>query len=193
MTPFFSLITPTLQRESLIRCCESVNNQSFTQWEQIVFIDAVKMDSDLMDKIRHPQRTVMCMGKRYADFGNTPRNLAWKFATGEWLWHCDDDNFAADDNVLKDVAEILEPLSPEIGWTAFPIMRHGQRFIGDPPRSCHADTMNILARREIGQWPSGPEYTMDGIWIDALREKYPYQAFPNFRPIGIMEHSGRGE
>jgi hypothetical protein len=56
-----------------------------------------------------------------------------------------------------------------------------------------SDTGNIVVKREIGRWPDGPEYTMDGIWIDALKAKYQYQAFPDALPIIIMEHSSEGK
>jgi hypothetical protein len=51
----------------------------------------------------------------------------------------------------------------------------------------------MVIRREIAQWPDGPEYTMDGIFCDRLREKYPFKAFPRFRPIVIMPESREGK
>lgn len=108
-------------------------------------------------------------------------------AEGEYLLYLDDDNFLADDSVLADLNEVLTG-----DFAVFPILRHGQVFFSDPPRCCHADTANIVVRREIGRWPDIPEYTADGIWIDALVKNYKYQSFPGFRPIVIMPKSSEG-
>ena len=103
--------------------------------------------------------------------------------------YLDDDNFLADNRILEDMATALTA-----DWGLFPILRHGQQFFTDPPRCCHADTANIVVKREIGRWPNIPDYTADGIWIDALVKDHPaYQAFPGFRPIVIMEKSSEGK
>lgn len=194
MKPFWSIITPSLQRESLIRCCDSIDSQSCRDTiEHLVMVDCAIRNEELLEKIAHPKRKIMQCGP-YRNFGNSPRFLAWQFATGAMLAYMDDDNMYSDQNVLEDMQTALVAADmPD--WACFPITRFGGVFFTDEPRSCHADTMNIVVKREIGRWPNRDEYTLDGIWIDTLRanREYSFKAFADFRPIGIMDRQGKGE
>lgn len=191
--PLFTLITPSLQRESLLACCDSIDKQSFRDWEHIVQLDCAgeDIDSALVGRIVHPQRTIRYCGSRHANYGNTCRNHAWAAATGEWCAHIDDDNKLADDQVLFDLAGVLS-MTQEM-WTLFPISRHGFYFLNDPPGLCQTDTANVIARRGVARWPDVPNYEADGIWVEQLKAKYPYRVFPDFRPIVIMERSNHGK
>ena len=185
--PFFSIVTPTLQRESLIHCCESVNAQTFTDgWQHVVQVDSTDLDVALINKIEHPQREIYCCGKHHNNGGNSCRVLALEMATAGYVAFVDDDNYLADDRVLEDVAMALEGAgSPP--WGLFPIWRCGGRFYTDPPRSCHVDTMNVVLRRDTAYWPDTDAYGTDGLLVDDLMErKVPYVAFPDFRPIGVI-------
>ena len=186
----FSIITPTLQRESLKKCCESVNSQTYKDWEHIVMVDADAFNVDLIKPLCRPDRMILKCDHPHRNFGNTCRHNAWAYATGDYVLYLDDDNWLADNEILAGIAVLLSTCTDP--WFLFPILRHGQVFYTDPPRLCHADTANIVVSRKIGRWPDGPEYTMDGIWIDGLVRDYPYQAFPNFRPIVVMPTSSEG-
>ena len=191
MTPFFSIITPSLQRESLVRCCESVLAQTFTDWEMIIQVDAERIDEKLFSRIS-PTRQIWVQecGIHHNNFGNTCRHLAWERATGKYLVMLDDDNELASPQTLKQIAKVLKN---EPDFAVFPIFRFGHIFFNDPPGLCQTDSGNIVVKREIGRWPDGPEYTMDGIWVEALKAKYEYEAFPNALPIIIMEKSNQGK
>lgn len=189
--PTFNIITPTIQRDSIVRCVESVLHQSFSSWEMLIQVDADRIDESLFARIS-PTRKIWVeeCGEHHNNFGNTCRNLAWKRATGDWILYLDCDNYLADDHILGDLAITLSTVPH---WAIFPILRFGQRFFNDPPGNCHVDTSQMLIRREIAQWPDGPEYTMDGLFCEQLKLKYPYTAFPEMRPIVVMESAGRGQ
>jgi hypothetical protein len=106
------------------------------------------------------------------------------------LIHLDDDNFIADDRVLQDLSMILDGCDEY--WAIVPIMRHGRKFFNDPPGLCMTDTANVVVKREIGRWPDIPDYTADGHWVEGLKAKYPYAAYPDMRPIVVMENSSEG-
>lgn len=188
--PLFSIITPTLQRDSLLKCCESVDAQTFTDWQHIV-VDDSDQDRGMLTKVKHERRWFGLCATPHRNYGNTCRHAAWRVAMGTWVLYLDDDNYLADDRVLERIAKSLEGRSEQ--WALFPIMRHGHRFYRDPPGTCYVDTANMVIRREVAQWPDGPEYTMDGIFCERLRDKYPYAAFPDVEPIVIMEHSLEGK
>lgn len=181
----FTIITPTLQRPSLRATCESVDNQTFQDFEHIVVVDGPATQLELLVDIMAPNRSVYISGESYRDGGNTPRNLAWQWAKGDWVIYLDDDNVFADDEILADIADALNDRKEK--WAVFPITRLGGKFFSDPPRNCHTDTLNMIFRREVAEWPITDAYGTDGIMIDRLiGAGVPYVAFPNFRPIGII-------
>jgi hypothetical protein len=193
VTPYFSIITPSLQRQSLLRTCESVNTQTFKKWQHVVALDVAILDEELFRRIDHPQRFVYQCDYPHRNYGNTCRHKAWEFATGEYVLGLDDDNWLDGNRVLEDIHSALTgPLFDPPDWAIFPIMRHGQRFFHDPPGLCMTDTANVVARREIARWPNVPDYTADGHLVEGLK-KYPYMAFPMFRPIVVMPKSSEGK
>lgn len=190
----FSIITPTIQRLSLLFCCESVNAQTYTNWEHVIQIDRQANAQELLDACIYPQRTFYLCIPEHHNSGNTCRHLAWERATGEYLIHLDDDNYLADPQILESIAISLEKTGKP-DWACFPISRFGWTFFTTEPRSCHADTANIVVKRHCGRWPDRPEYTADGFWIDDLRARadLSFAAFPEHRPIVVMEKQGKGE
>ena len=194
MPPTFTLITPTIQRESLIRCCASVAAQSLTDWQHLIVMDCAIEDvnSDLMFSLAHPCRRFYCCGQRYNDFGNSPRHQAYEFATGDFAYYLDDDNVFSDSDALERMSDALAGAGCLL-VSIFPIIREGQRFFNDPPGLCLTDTANFCLRRQIAQWPAGPEYEMDGILIERLVKEYGYEAFPDVEPIVVMEKSNHGK
>jgi len=186
----FAIITPTLQRDSLVRCVDSIDRQTHKDWEHIVGIDDQKIDYSLMGRCCSDKRIWISMGQRCGNYGNHARHEAWKYVSADWILYVDDDNFLADDRILEDMATILEGVEEQ--WAIFPIHRHGRPFFYDPPGCCYVDSANMVVRREIGRWPDIEAREADGYLCDVLKDKYPYKAFPNFRPIIVMEKSSNG-
>lgn len=193
MTPFFSVITPTIQRESLIRCCESLDNQTFTKWQHVLQIDAAEYNSSVISRIKvDKRRRIEKCGVHHSNFGNTCRNLAWIRATGRWVIYLDCDNLFTNYDVLMELAIILQGIEEK--WAIIPMFRHGSIFFNNPPGLCMSDTANIVVRREIGRWPDGAEYTMDGIWIEGLKISHPeYAVLSGLTPVITMLSSGLGQ
>lgn len=186
MTPFFSLITPTLQRQSLKITCSTIDGQSFKDWQHIVIVDCEEWDWDLLDQLRHPQRGFMKCDTPHKNGGNTCRRAAWTVARGRYCHYEDDDNYLADPEALQRIHDTLEAANyPEVAF--FPIMRLGGIFFPQGvPRSCHVDTANLVVKREIGQWPDTDAYGSDGVLIEDLVSKYPYSMFPEVAPIVVL-------
>lgn len=192
MKPFISIITPSLQRESIVACCESVDGQSFKNWQHVVAIDGLELDDRIMEKIEHKQRRIMVCGVPHRNYGNTCRHNAWLLTGGEYVLYLDDDNTLMHKDVLKGIHEVIgESKAP---FAVFPILRHGQKFFSVPPRSCHVDTANLVIRRDLARWPNRDEYTMDGIFYEQLAKAHPnFAAFPDFTPIVRMDKSSEGK
>lgn len=128
--------------------------------------------SDLIDAIAHPQRTVVRCERPHRNWGHSCRHRAWPRLRGDYVYCLDDDNYLAHDDVLEVLKTVTAP------WAIFPIRRLGERFFSDPPGMKKTDTGSILVRRELGPWPDGGKYETDGLFVEALRKKYPYQALP---------------
>lgn len=187
----FSVITPTLMRDSLIRCCRSIEEQTLASWQHVVAVDSDQYDDSLIAKIQHPQRTIFLCGQRFGHYGNHARWMAWEHATSNLCIYLDDDNFLNGPDALANIATCLESANnPD--WAIFPILRHGWWFFNDPPGMCMTDTLNVVTRREIGRWPDIEAREADGHLVESLKAKYPYAAFPNCKPIGVMEYSSNG-
>ena len=190
MTPFFSVITPTLMRHSLIRCCRSIDTQTFANFQHIVQVDCAEYDMAIITAIEDDERRVIYKCPTpHKNFGNTCRHNAWNHATGRFCLYVDDDNFLNGPRALEELSAVLEDVEY---WAIVPIIRHGQRFFYDPPGNCFVDSANMVIRREYAQWPDGPEYTMDGLFCEQLKANYPYTAFPDLQPLIIMETSNEG-
>lgn len=183
----FSIITPTIQRPSLVNCCLNIDMQTYAGgWEHFVRVDCEKYNEELMERIARYNRLISKCSKPHVNGGNTCRHEVVKEATGTYIYFHDDDNILADNRVLEDVAAALESAGRP-PWALFPITRLEKNFYTDPPRSCHVDTMNIVLRRDIAYWPDTDAYGTDGILVDDLIARgIPYAAFPDFRPIGII-------
>lgn len=195
MSPFFSVITPTLLRQSLVKTCASVDSQSSGDWEHVVMVDCDEeqwlLRSALIEDVRHPARNIVRCPDAHKNFGNTCRHEAWHLAQGQYLLYLDDDNFLADDFVLAEMRQaICESELPPVA--IFPIHRHGQRFYFIPPRLGYVDTANLLVRRDIGQWPKVDDYDADGKFIERLAQEHGIRGFERFRPIIFMPCSGAG-
>jgi glycosyltransferase involved in cell wall biosynthesis len=176
----YTIITPTIQRRSLIDTCASVNTQSCGDWEHIVMIDCVNLDNELVNSIQHPQRQIRQCDIEHKNGGNTCRYNAWELAKGEYIYYLDDDNFLADDGVLEDMKIVTD------NWALFPIWRLRQKFFHDPPIMCSVDTANLLVKRDIGRWLNVPNYESDGMLVEELK-KHTYQSFRDFRPITVIK------
>lgn len=186
----FSIITPSVQRESLYKCVESVNSQTHKDWQHVVILDVATINESMFRAIDHPQRIVMQCDYPHRNGGNTCRHNAWTYATGEFHYFLDDDNYLATPTVLEELAAVLEGIEEQ--WAIFPIYRHRSLFFFDPPKPCYFDTGNAVARREIARWPDIPDYASDAVWLNGLKEKGPYKSFPSLPPVMVMPGTSFG-
>jgi hypothetical protein len=179
----YSLLTPTILRESLVRLCASIDAQTSNDWEHVVVVDT-PLVNDVLSRISHPRRVVLRCDHQHGDWGHHCRHNVWPTLTGDYVWCLDDDNYVADENVLRDLEVVTGP------WAIFPILRYGERFFNDPPGLRRTDTGSFIVRRELGPWPDLPNYETDGIFVESLLANHPYQLLSDLRPLMVMLNSG---
>ncbi len=175
----FSIITPTILRPSLKGTCDSIDGQSYEFYEHIVIVDGAEQDVSeagrvLLDSVRgNPRRRILFAGRKYKDFGNTPRNIASKEATGLYLLYLDDDDYHVNDTLASLVPEIVKHGLPDMG--VFRCRRKGREFSHFPPRLGRTTSCQWVHKRIIGEhdvlWPThDSSYLSDGLFLEQVKK-----------------------
>ena len=185
----YSLITPTLLRPSLERLCVSIDAQTCRDWEHLIAVDTVISSAAerMLARIQHKQRMISQCPRPHRNYGNTCRHAACLRAQGDYIFYLDDDNYLADQNVLRDLESVTA------AWAIFPILLKGNQFFNDPPGFQRTDTANLIAQRRLGTWPDIADYEADGILVERLRRDHPYQSLSDWRPLVVMPRMNFGD
>lgn len=174
----FTIITPTLLRDSLFETCESIETQSHKDWEHIVIVDGRDNVFDklsMIKELRHSQRKFIVLSESDNSYGHTPRRIAWDTATGYYIMYLDDDDVYINDTMAKLNEFILEKNFPE--WIVYPCSYKGKRLLPDKPEIGnitsiqHAHSKYDNKGKPI-KWDAGKEYGDDGNWAIKMYEKY---------------------
>jgi glycosyltransferase involved in cell wall biosynthesis len=187
----YSVVTPTICRPSLARLCASVDIQTQPDWEHLVVIDVPRdqmsrEQQKVLSSITSKQnRTFAYCDKKHNNYGHTCRHQIWERAKGDYILYVDDDDYLADENVLKTLDSVTAP------WAVFPMLRHGQFFLGLPPGICKTGTGMFIHKREIGRWPNTNEYEADGAFVEELKRGYCYQVVDS-APLVVQPKSSCG-
>lgn len=151
----FSIITPYLPpRTTLARCIESIDNQTYTNWEHIVMIDDPAVTIGSTDN-----RKFITCDTNHGYVGHFCRNLAWEHASGDVIMYLDDDDYYLD-NCLEKVNNALT-LSIGFKWGYFALMRKGERFFHYPPEYGKIGTSQLFHRRDYARWLASTSYAAD--------------------------------
>lgn len=180
-----SIITPSIARSSLVKLCETIDNQTDQDFEHIIMVDIPIKELTDEQKVRlskfygRPNRKLFFCEQRHFHCGNTCRRNACKFAKGDYIFYIDDDDYFADNGVF----DTLQAVDKD--WAIFPMMLNGQRLYADPPQGCQISTGNFMHRRGFVTWPDTTVYESDWAIVSEMMKKAPWQSFPNWRPLVI--------
>lgn len=143
-----SIITATHNRpEQLEEAIESVRQQTYRNWEQIIVSDGKdERLPRLVNRIGDPRLQVHHTS-RLAVMGNYQRNVALRYATGEYVLFLDDDNI-----IYPKCLEIMVQgfSRADIGYVICPI--HYGSTIKDPKLGFQyreIDLLNYMVRRKL--------------------------------------------
>jgi glycosyltransferase involved in cell wall biosynthesis len=187
----YTIVTPTICRQSLVRLCESIDSQSQSDWEHLVVVDMPR------DQLGRDQRQIISSiparanrsfsycSARHNNFGHTCRHQAWQHAKGDYILYVDDDDYLAHKDSLKTLDSVVEP------WAVFPILRYGQTFLNLPPGISKTGTGMFIHKREIGRWHDSNSYEADGLFVEELRQKYAYQVL-ECAPVVVIPRTSCG-
>jgi hypothetical protein len=171
--------------------CQSVDGQKHSGWEHLVVVDLprarlTKEQQDILTSIPpNPKRVFSYCEKRHNNYGHTCRHQIWDRTKGDYIFYVDDDDYLADGDVLQTLDSVVEP------WAVFPVLRGGGIFFNLPPGFARTGTGMFIHKRDTGRWPDSNSYGADGVFIEELRRKWPYQAVES-RPLVIQPKASLG-
>jgi glycosyltransferase involved in cell wall biosynthesis len=189
----FSIITPTIGRSTLLKTCESIDKQTFTEWEHLVVFDGPEQEVEVFKQIEHPQRKIIFSGKNFGDYGHSIRFFSWDLAKYDYLMYIDDDDY-----YHEECLEILKTnLNPDANFTFFPCRRFRCKFLNIPPGSGVTVSCQYVHKRidhngcPIRFPPGG--HGKDSWWIGKMAEAYPYQVIDLDAPMVYVDVIGEGK
>ena len=187
----YTIVTPTICRQSLSRLCASTDSQTQADWEHLIVID-MPQESLTKDHRRviesipsKPNRSYFYCDRNHNNYGHTCRHQIWEQAKGDYIVYVDDDDYFADKDALKALDAVSEP------WAVFPVLRHGKLFFNIPPGSWKTGTGMFMHKREIGRWPDSDSYDADGSFVEELKQNHKYQVVDS-GPIVVLPKSSFG-
>ena len=161
-----SIITITLNRESLKRACESIEKQTFSDWHHYILGDGV-----LPTVYDHAQRSILGFSKVMgitepgANMPNGTPNPMQRWALkhldlGEYVCFLDDDNCYTPD-YLEKMFRALDG-NPQVGLVLCGAkdLRYGQNIDGYPENG-RCDNSAVMYRREVVKNIEFPYASMD--------------------------------
>ena len=166
-----TIVTPTYNRlEKLKDAIDSVRNQTYPLWEQIVVSDGHdERVQHLIAQFGDPRIRYEYTLKLNV-MGNYQRNYALRNATGEYVLYLDDDNII-DNNCLATMTSGFT--SDDIGYVICPI-RYGNIIKNPRPgfRYREIDLLNYMVRRKLVErvWGQRVHAISDYLMIDAIRK-----------------------
>lgn len=167
----FTIITPSIGRKSLERCCESVDRQEYKQWHHFVIFDDANPQ---FSRFRHIRRRSWCDKGPIDCWGSWQRHQAWPHMFSHrdgYIIYLDDDNYLEDETALSRVAEALYRTDyPDVA--IFPILREGEFFSASPIELGRTDASQIIHKPRVGpfyaQHPIVCDYKADGYFLKIL-------------------------
>jgi glycosyltransferase involved in cell wall biosynthesis len=179
-----SIITPSIARSSLVKLCQTIDEQTDQDYEHIIMVDVPIKELADEQKICLAQfygksnRKLLYCEKRHYQCGNTCRHNACDIAKGDYIFYIDDDDYFADNDVFKTLREV------DKDWAIFPMLLNGRVLFTNPPQGCQISTGNFMHRRGFVTWPDTSVYESDWMIVEQMLQKAPYQVL-NTRPLVI--------
>ena len=192
------IITPSICRDKLIKTCDSIYKQTNKNWEHIILFDNVE-DSKINKFLKKcPYKPTIVKGS-WNNYGNGQRYEAWDMVkNNSIITYIDDDDYYIDEKVFDKIQNkfVNNPNICVIFWQG---MRYGKLFNNKPPRK--GKTMsNQFAHLKLDnnnkpirwiKWSNNNKnYTVDGLFINSLVEKYDYKYIDE--PLVVVEKSSHG-
>ena len=194
------IITPTIGRNNLIRTCNSINEQSFKNWEHIILFDNVSDEkiNNLLTQIPYEPTIIKGIWNNY---GNGQRFEAWEYTDiNSIITYIDDDDDYYNNKVFQKIIDKFSSNST-LDAVFWPGLRYGKIFFNKPPQS--GKTMsNQFAHKKYDKdknpirWPfsknNNKNYAIDGEFINYISNNLNYDYIEG-EPLVVVPKSNYGK
>jgi glycosyltransferase involved in cell wall biosynthesis len=189
----FSIITPTIGRDTLLRTCETIDRQTCPDWEHLVIFDGPEQEVEVFKKIEHPQRKIIFSGNNFGDYGHSIRFFSYDFTKYDHMMYIDDDDYYH----LECLGIIQRVMDSEVEFIFFPALWYASLLAMLPPRqNCTVSCQYVHRKKDrLGhsiRFPSGGHGT-DNLWIGEMMKQYPYQVIETDCPLVYVDVAGDGK
>jgi len=157
----FTIIVPTIGRDTLEKTLESIDALDYPNYDCITAFD---------------------LG--YNNFGNTQRYNAWDDVDDDsWILYLDDDDYYIRADLLTKLDERIQATDGKYVWGVFSGNRYGEKFLNMPPGHSRTMSIQIFHKKYDNndnpiRWPDTPigsqDYHVDAKFIQRLQMHYPY-------------------
>lgn len=168
---FFTIITPTINRTTLIQTCDSIDAQECKEWEHLIISDGCAVTH--ISKANEEKRRIV-ITPRTNNYGNSQRHLGSQLAKGKYLLYLDDDDYYITPKALVRIKNhIVRSNHPPFG--VFPALRLNQRFFHIPPgasRTVSCQFFVSYGHKWTEVEANDQDYGVDGRYIQSLVDQY---------------------
>lgn len=168
---YFTIITPTIDRTTLVQTCKSIDFQNFQNWEHIIISDGVPVTHATQDD---QNRRGIIITPKTNNYGNSQRHLASQLAKGKYIIYLDDDDYYITPHALTRIYDHIEQTDKPF-FGVFPAVRMNNVFFHIPPGASRTVSCQFFVKSG-SLWPEVPaddqDYGVDGRYIQSLTEKH---------------------
>ena len=192
----FSILTPDHGRESLKRTWESIEKQTYTNWEHILVFDGEEQKAAELPyyKTTYPKQKRVFTGQNYNDFGHTPRKIGWEACSGDYIVYIDTDDYYAPE-ALEEIAKGIKAYDYP-AFLFFPCNRLGARFFNHP--RTRFITSIQYAHKRIDSNNNGISFTSggynhDNAWLYEMTNKHDFAMHDTEKELVFVDVIGNGK
>ena len=107
-----------------------------------------------------------------------------------YVFHLDDDDYLADNDVLRTLEQVTKP------WAIFPVLREGFRLYFPQPGFCRTTISSYILQSRVANkvgFPAGPQATDSKFVENVLVPNYEFERLDHVRPLVVIERVSAGE
>jgi len=178
-------ILPTFNREAPLKSAlASLMTQTNPNWKATVIIDSIEeMPAEsIVKSFRDKRITFSYTGKRYNDFGHTPREIGKQASTADYVVMGGDDNYYCPTTV-QDIINVTQD-NPGLVYWDMVHSHYDYHFFECQPWMNQIDIGAFATRTDIAkQIKLKTSYAADGEFIEEFKVRFPNERMTKIKKV----------
>lgn len=179
-------IIPTYERVDALECMlASLVVQTSNNWRANVMIDRDKDDDITMQLsgcIAHPNITYTHLGKRWNDWGHTPREIGKQQSVCDYIIMTGDDNYYTPNFVAMLEMNTID--SPGMVYWDMIHSHYDYSYFECKPGFNQIDMGAFATRRDLAQQIAlGKGYAADGEYVEEFKKRFPKESIVKIKKV----------